>query len=236
MAGARALSRVQFGNARAAVVGEPTGLKPIHLHKGVMMESIQLEGRSGHSSDPSLGNSALDAMYRVIGALMQLRQEWALSYQNPAFEVDIPTMNLATIHGGDATNRICRHCQLEFDVRLLPGMHSNEMRQIIHRCVQQTLQGSGISASFSSLFDGVEAFQQDRDAELIRTVEKLTGHTSGNVGFATEAPFFQAMGMQTVILGPGSIDCAHQANEYLAHDQIKPAIALIKKLVHHYCA
>jgi len=234
MAGARALTRDQL-NARYAIVGEPTGLKPINMHKGVMMESIRLEGRSGHSSNPALGNSALDAMYRAIGALMQLRENWARQYQNPAFEVAIPTMNLAKIHGGDATNRICQHCQLEFDVRLLPSMNSSEVREQIRICVDNALAGSGISAQYHSIFDGVEAYHEPAENELIKTVEKLTRSPAGNVGFATEAPFFQQLGMQTVVLGPGSIDCAHQANEYLAHDQIKPAVTLLKSLIQHYC-
>lgn len=235
MSGARALANADYLHARYAVIGEPTGLKPINMHKGVMMESIRLEGQSGHSSNPALGNSALDAMHNVIAALMQLRQSWGLKYQNPAFEVAVPTMNLAKIHGGDATNRICQHCQLEFDVRLLPGMQNDDVRESIRLCVSQTLEGTGINAQHHSLFGGVEAYIEPSDHELIKTVEKLTGHSAGNVGFATEAPFLQAMGMQTVVMGPGSIDCAHQANEYLDHDQINPAVSLLKSLIQHYC-
>lgn len=234
MSGARALSKDQF-NARYAVIGEPTGLKPVHMHKGIMMESISLQGQSGHSSNPALGKNALDAMYNIIGKLIELRNSWGKRYQNPAFEIDIPTLNLASIHGGDAPNRICQHCQLQFDVRLLPGMRNDEVRQSIKSCVNEALIATGITANIESIFGGVEAFLEPKDSELIKRVEQLTGHTAGNVGFATEAPFLQALGMQTVVMGPGSIDCAHQANEYLAHDQIKPAVALLKSLIQTYC-
>lgn len=235
MAGARALAAAGKPKARYAVIGEPTGLKPVRMHKGVMMESITLEGRSGHSSNPDLGISALDAMHKVIGELMSLRESWGKKYQNPAFEVILPTLNLASIHGGDAPNRICRHCELRFDVRLLPGMRNDEVRQSIKTRVDSALAGSQINAQFDSLFEGVSAFLEPETSELVKFAEKLTGHSAISAGFATEAPFMQELGMQTIVMGPGSIDCAHQANEYLAQDQINPAVHLLKSLIQQYC-
>jgi acetylornithine deacetylase len=75
MAGAKALVEAGKPKGRFAVIGEPTSLKPIRLHKGVMMERVKIMGRSGHSSDPSLGNNALDAMTLVMSDLMQFRNE-----------------------------------------------------------------------------------------------------------------------------------------------------------------
>ena len=235
MAGAKALVAADTRQARYAVIGEPTGLKPVRMHKGVMMESIALEGRSGHSSNPALGNNALDAMHKVIAELMALRQDWGKKYQNPAFEVILPTLNLASIHGGDAPNRICQHCELRFDVRLLPGMQNEDVRRSIKDRVASSLLGSHVTANHSSLFDGVSAFLEPETSELVQFAEKLTGHSAISAGFATEAPYLQALGMQTIVMGPGSIDCAHQANEYLAQDQIKPGIDLLKSLIQQYC-
>ena len=73
MDGARALVKDDLLGARYAIVGEPTGLKPIYAHKGIMMESIVIEGRSGHSSNPLLGNNAMEAMHEVITELLTLR-------------------------------------------------------------------------------------------------------------------------------------------------------------------
>ena len=174
-------------------------------------------------------------MHKVIAALMNLREQWGKQYQNPAFDVIVPTLNLASIHGGDSPNRICRHCALSFDVRLLPGMNNDEVRHSIHQNVAQVLVGTGIEAKHEALFDGVEAFLEPKASELVRFSEQLTGHSAISAGFATEAPFLQALGMQTLVMGPGSIDCAHQANEYLAHNQIKPGIDLLKSLIQRYC-
>ncbi|NND40432.1 MAG: acetylornithine deacetylase [Pseudomonadales bacterium] len=235
MSGARAIANAKTLRARYAVIGEPTNLQPVRMHKGVMMESIRLHGQSGHSSNPARGRSALDAMHKVIGELMALRQQWGQRYQNPAFEVAVPTLNLASIHGGDAPNRICQHCELGFDVRLLPGMQSEGVRSELKQVVNSALHGMDIQADFVSLFDGVEAFEEPRDHALIKTVERLTGYTAGSANFATEAPMLQSLGLETVVLGPGSIDCAHQPNEYIEQQQIEPAVQLVANLVTQYC-
>src|SRR5690606_14171231 len=75
MGGARALAAQGFPKARYAVIGEPTGLRPIRMHKGIMMESLRVTGQAGHSSDPSLGRNAIDALHDMMGALIQLRRQ-----------------------------------------------------------------------------------------------------------------------------------------------------------------
>ena len=71
MAGARTLVAAGRPKARFAVIGEPTGLKPVRMHKGILMEAIRVEGRSGHSSNPSLGANALEGMHEIIAALLR---------------------------------------------------------------------------------------------------------------------------------------------------------------------
>ncbi len=112
------------------------GDKPIRMHKGVMMERIHILGRSGHSSDPSLGHSALEAMHDAISELKGLRNQWQLEYRNPQFTVPQPTLNLGCIHGGDNPNRICGQCSLEFDLRPLPGMDPDVLRSAIRQKLQ----------------------------------------------------------------------------------------------------
>jgi acetylornithine deacetylase len=85
------------------------------------------------------------------------------------------------------------------------------------------------------LIESVEPFEQGSDCELVQLAESLTGHSAGAVGFATEAPFLQALGMETIVMGPGSIDRAHQPDEYLELEQIQPCIALLQQCIRHYC-
>jgi acetylornithine deacetylase len=235
MAGARALVERDALHARHALIGEPTGMRPVRMHKGMMMEAIRLHGHAGHSSDPALGNSALEAMHRVITALLAWRQELQAGWRDPLFAVPVPTLNLGHIHGGDNPNRICAECELHIDLRPLPGMDIDELRRMIHRKVDEALRGSAIRAGFESLFEGVPAMATDSDARIVRLAEQLTGHAAEAVAFGTEAPYLQQLGIQPVVLGPGDIAQAHQPDEYLALDRLQPTVDLLRRLVKSVC-
>jgi len=235
MAGARALVDRKLPRARYAVIGEPTGLRPVRMHKGILMEAIHLQGRSGHSSNPALGNSALEAMYTVIGALKAWRNELQVNHVNPNFAVPVPTLNLGHIHGGDNPNRICPECELHIDLRPLPGMDLRELRGELHQRVLSALRDSGIQVSFDPLFEGAPAMETPASAAIVQLAEKLTGHSPEAVAFATEAPYLNQLGMETVVLGPGDIDQAHQPDEYLALDRLAPTVDILKQMVNTVC-
>ncbi len=235
MDGARALVAAGRPKARYAVIGEPTGLRPIRAHKGMMMERVELRGHSGHSSDPANGVNALEAMHRVMGELLQFRRELGERYRNPLFRVEVPTLNLGCIHGGDNPNRICGRCQLEFDLRPLPGMHTALLREALNERLQPIARDSGVSLSLDAIFPSLEAFACPEQAELVATCEQLTGHRAGTVAFATEAPFLSQLGMQTLVLGPGDIEQAHQPDEFLALERIEPTLAILRGLIQRYC-
>ena len=235
MAGAKALVDRKLPRARYAVIGEPTGLRPVRMHKGILMEAIHLQGRSGHSSNPALGNSALEAMYTVIGALKAWRNELQVNHVNPNFVVPVPTLNLGHIHGGDNPNRICPECELHIDLRPLPGMDLRELRGELHQRVLSALRDSGIQVSFKPLFEGAPAMETPASAAIVQLAEKLTGHSPEAVAFATEAPYLNQLGMETVVLGPGDIDQAHQPDEYLALDRLAPTVDILKQMVNTVC-
>lgn len=235
MSGARALNAGHLPGARFALIGEPTGLRPVRMHKGMMMEAIKLTGLSGHSSNPALGNSALEAMHRVMTELLKWRDELQHANSNPLFEIPVPTMNLGHIHGGDNPNRICGHCELQIDIRPLPGMNLTDLRNELELRLQKTLAGTRVSYETLALFEGVPAIETPADSTLVKAVEKLTGASSEAVAFSTEAPFYNKLGMDSVVLGPGSINQAHQPDEYLALEQIKPTVKLIQDLVKQFC-
>jgi len=235
MSGAKALSAASLRKPRAAIIGEPTSLKPIHMHKSIMMHSLEIQGQSGHSSNPALGKSALEAMSDVMLGIRQFREKLAQQYQNAAFEVQNPTLNLGCIHGGDNPNRICNQCALHFDFRGLPGMQNQQVLDELKAELAPIAKAHDVSFNYKTLFDGVEPFFQARDSELIQKVEALTEQTSSAVAFATEAPYLKAMQINTVVLGPGSIDQAHQPDEFLALDQIKPTVKILQSLIQDYC-
>lgn len=235
MSGARALAAAGRPLGRAALIGEPTGLRPMRLHKGVMMERIDILGQSGHSSDPSLGRSALEAMHDVMSELRGLRAQWQSEFNNPQFGVPQPTLNFGCIHGGDNPNRICGQCSLEFDLRPLPGMAEEALRAAIREKLAPVAARHRVRIDYGPLFAGVPAFEQSADCELVRVAERLTGHAADAVAFGTEAPYLQQLGCETLVLGPGDIDCAHQPGEYLDSARIAPTVHLLRELIRHYC-
>jgi len=235
MSGARALAKAGKPKARAAIIGEPTGLVPIRMHKGIMMESIRVTGSAGHSSNPDLGQNALEVMHSVIGDLMAYRHELKEKYSDELFEVAYPTLNLGCIHGGDSPNRICGSAELHFDLRMTPKGDNATARAQINSRMQKIAEDLSINIDMLPLIKNIEPFEQAKDCELIRVAEKLSGHQAEAVAFATEAPFMQQLGMETIVMGPGSIDRAHQPDEYLELDQIEPCIALLQNCIRHYC-
>jgi len=235
MAGARALVEAKRPQARHAVIGEPTGLRPVYMHKGILMEAIHLQGRSGHSSDPSLGNSALEAMHTVIAALLKWRNELQLKYRNPLFDIPVPTLNLGHIHGGDNPNRICPSCTLHIDLRPLPGMDASELRNELQQLIRDCLADSGIQIRFEALSAGVPPMNTAADATIVQLAEELTGYAPQAVAFATEAPFLAQLGMETVVMGPGDIEQAHQPDEYLALNRLTPTVDILQQMVKTIC-
>lgn len=235
MAGARQLAQMGQPKARYAVIGEPTNLRPIRMHKGMMMEAITIVGRAGHSSNPALGNSALEAMQLVMTDLLQFRQQLQQRYQNPLFDIDVPTLNLGCIHGGDNPNRICGQCELHFDLRALPGMDNDDLHQQITQRLEPLAKKLGVNISLRSLMSNVAPFEQDAESLLVKAAEELTGYRAQSVAFATESPFLQSLGMQTIVMGPGCIDQAHQPNEYMLLNQVQPAIDMYRQLIAKFC-
>ena len=235
MAGAHALVDSKRPQARYAIIGEPTGMRPIRMHKGIYMESIHLRGRAGHSSDPALGNSALEGMRKVLNALVAWREELQAQNRNPLFKVPVPTLNLGHIHGGDNPNRICADCELLIDLRPLPGMEIEALRDSMQARLHSAIADSGLELTCRPIIEGTPAMDTPAGSAIVRGTEELTGYSAESAAFGTEGPYFNQMGIDTVILGPGDINQAHQPDEYLATERIEPMLELLRKLIQRFC-
>ena len=235
MCGALAIRDLAGHLGRHVVIGEPTNLRPINMHKGMYSQRLRIVGHSGHSSNPSLGNNAMEGMHKAMTELLAWRTELQQRYRNPLFEVAVPTINLGHIHGGDNPNRICGSCELQFDFRPLPGMDYDDLYAEIEQRIVERLKDSVLDVRLERLFDGIPPMQTPATAAIIRAAEELTGHAPECVAFGTEGPYFNAMGMETVILGPGDIAQAHQPDEYIAMERLQPMVTILKQLIRRFC-
>lgn len=233
--GARVLNEIDFATGAKVIIGEPTDLKPVALHKGIMMESIRVAGVAGHSSNPALGINALEVMGEVLHELLQFRTELQSKYRHEGFSIPVPTLNPGCIHGGDNPNRICSKCELQFDLRSIPGMNSDELRGEIDRRMEVLAKRWNTTIERVSLLEPVDAFEQKLDSDLVRDLQRICNDSAKAVAFATEAPFYQQLGLDTLVLGPGSIDQAHQANEYISFEQIERGCSIYREVIHKYC-
>ncbi|QLB12482.1 acetylornithine deacetylase [Bisgaardia hudsonensis] len=217
-----------------AIIGEPTSLKPINAHKGHLAESIQIIGKTGHASDPDKGINAIELMYQATGYLMELRDELKQKYHHSAFKIPYPTMNLGSINGGDAVNRICACCELALEIRPLPNMQLNDLNEMLQKKLTPLFEQWGDLISIKSLHEPIPGFECEHSAQIVQVVEKLLGEKCEAVNYCTEAPFIQQL-CPTLVLGPGSIAQAHQPDEYLSADFIQPTIKLLQKLIVNFC-
>jgi acetylornithine deacetylase len=234
MRGARAFIADPQPLGQFVLLGEPTGLQPIRQHKGVMEEVIHVQGRSGHASDLRLGNSALDGMHEIMSALLTWR-EALCQHQDEAFSVPYPTVNLGAIRGGDSPNRICGECELYLDIRVLPTMDPQVLRQELHRIVSKIAERRGLRADVTPLFATIPPAATPAESPLVQALEQLSNQPAGSANFATEAAFFNTLAVDTVIFGAGEIAQAHQPDEFLTIASIEPSIQILKALVRQFC-
>lgn len=234
MAGAQKLTTAGIESAEYCLIGEPTDLKPVYAHKGILMEAVRLIGQSGHSSDPNNGINAIDGMQRILTFLNQWRHDLQ-SKQNHDFIVPYSTLNLGHIHGGDNPNRICGECELHFDLRPIPGLSSGDLRDFFHQEVEALLSSTGLQVEFRSLFSGIEPFSGRKNGLLTQLLCTLSGSSPISVSFGTEAPFFSALDIETVVFGPGSIAQAHQENEFILGSEMNKALNIIRAVIQTLC-
>lgn len=231
MDGARLLADMNEPKAEYCIIGEPTDLVPITRHKGVMMEALQIEGGAGHASDPDSAPNAIDGLGRVVIALNRWRDQLKTRYPAPEFAVPYPTVNFGHVHGGDNPNRICAHAELHVDLRPVPGIDLELLRSEMEQQAAEALEGTGCRVARRPLFRGIEPFANLGEGLLVPLVERLSGHQANSVSFGTEAGFFAALGMETVVWGPGRISEAHQPNEYIECDQLRRAEVMLEQVV-----
>lgn len=215
------------------IIGEPTSLVPIRAHKGHVANAIRVT-ESGHSSNPALGVNAIEIMHEVLFALMQLRDRLIKEYHHPGFEIPTPTLNLGHIHGGDSPNRICGCCELHYDVRPLPGISLDGLDNLMHDALREVQQKWPGRIELVPLHDPIPGYECAHDHPFIHGISEICEQEAQTVNYCTEAPFLQQV-CPTLVLGPGSIDQAHQPDEFLAFEFIDPTVRVLSRAMQKYC-
>jgi len=234
MSGARYFIQSSSIKPDFIIIGEPTSLKLVKAHKGHVSYSIDVVGNTGHSSNPANGINSIEIMHLVIKKLLKLKIYLREKYFHKDFSIGYPTMNFSSINGGNAINRICALCNLKFEIRPTPGLTLTQIEILIQEMLQAIFKKWPNRIFLKNLFFSVPPYEFPKEKKIIKKIENSCQLKPTTANYCTEAPFLGKIG-PTLILGPGSIQQAHNADEYLDCSFIKPTKKIIRKLIKNFC-
>jgi acetylornithine deacetylase/succinyl-diaminopimelate desuccinylase-like protein len=199
------------------VVAEPTLCAPVHGHKGVLGLEIVIRGQAAHSSKPELGANAINAAGRVIAALE--REHERLVSAPPATEVGTGTLSVTEISGGTARNIIPDRCVVFAGRRVAPGEDTEIMFDELQALVEAAAAPLQVEVAKS---DGVlwPGFYQSPDSEIVHQLTRHSGCPPSVATYGTNALAYTGLDTELVVFGPGSIDQAHKAIEWIDIDEM----------------
>jgi acetylornithine deacetylase len=221
---------------RAIIVGEPTTMAVIEAHKRIDAYRTVVTGREAHSSLPRLGVNAISFAVELIEEIDRIDAALSTSMTNYCFDPPSSTVQVGTIEGGTAANIVPRTCEFHWQVRSLPEADPDFAPKRLSAFVEERLlprmQRVAPTASIETLHQGsVSAFLARPGSEAVALALALTGaNSTSTVSYGTEAGLFEEAGCPTVICGPGDIEQAHAADEFVAIAQLDACMAFLAKL------
>jgi len=219
-----------------AIIGEPTLMQIVGAHKGGAKMVTTCSGREGHSSAPERGANAVMMAGEFIAMLDSVWNELRAD-PDPRFEPPHSTVQATVVHGGTAVNILAREAEVTWEYRCLPD---RDPRKILDR-VEQRAQNdillkyraraaeTDLRTRIHAVYPGLTL---DEDSPAVALARELTGANSVEaVSYGTEAGHFQSYGIPAVICGPGSIEQAHRADEFLALSELDACEAFLRKVI-----
>ncbi|MBI3943246.1 MAG: M20/M25/M40 family metallo-hydrolase [Chloroflexi bacterium] len=197
------------------MVAEPTMCVPVHGHKGCSRFELKFHGKSAHSSQPHLGQNAITAAAHAVLALDEEHRR--LVAAPPKTVVGSPTLTVSLIQGGNGINVVPDACTISIDRRVVPGEHAAEVTAGLFDLAQRT---SSLPVSLKVLRE-VNGFLQPADAPWIRQLAAWSGNAPQVAPYGTNAWAYHGLAEECVVMGPGSIDHAHGAVEWVDISQME---------------
>ena len=230
--------RAQGVRPDMAIVGEPTSMRIIEGHKGCCEYTAHFRGLEGHGSAPDRGVNAAEYATRYVSKLLELREE--LKSRVPSgsrFDPPWTTINVGRIHGGSAHNVIASLAEVDWEMRpvqwgdadFVKGEMSAFVDQVLRPAMQAVDPNADIWTDVIGEVAGLEPMEENAARDL---VTKLTGANGADlVAFGTEAGLFQSLGTHVVVCGPGSIEQAHMADEFITVEQMEACLKMLDRVV-----
>ncbi len=220
--GAKHLLAKRAISPRYAIVGEPTGLRPIRAGKGYALAEVIVTGREAHSAFPELGVSAISRAAKLIQTIEEFAQELR-SDVNDSFSPPFTTINIGKIAGGTAKNIIPGECRFLVEWRPIP---SQDPQLVAERL-------AGIVGEFGrvEVQRAERGFATSAESRIVKLLERETSQPAGSVSFGTEAPQLTAVGAETVVFGPGSMTVAHTNAEFVPILELERCAEILARVI-----
>ncbi len=228
--------RVAMPDLRAVIIGEPTDMKVVSAHKGISSFRVRIDGVEAHSSQTKQGASAVMAGARLMGWLMEERDRLKAA-AHPASPFDPPqtTLTIGVVHGGTAENILARECVFEWEMRPTPDIDPADVEARFRAAaadVEAEMRAVEDAARVTvERMSNVPPLGPEESGEAETLARRLTGDNATRaVAYAAEGGQFQAGGFSTVVCGPGSIDQAHQPDEFIERAQLALGCQFMERL------
>ena len=225
-------------NPDGCIVGEPTSMRPIVAHKGINAYRCCVRGHAAHSSLTPHGLNAIEYAARLICFIRDTADRFrAQGPFDEFYDVPFSTAQTSTIVGGNAMNIVPAECSFEFEFRNLPTLDPKPIFGEIEAYAKDVLlprmlaEHPSADIRFELISDapGLDASEAAAVTQLVRALTQDSAKRK--VAYGTEAGQFQQAGVPSVICGPGDIQQAHKANEYLELTQLTQCESFIRRLI-----
>jgi len=221
---------------RSTIIGEPTELQALSLHKGHLRLSVTLHGKAAHSGHPRNGENAIEPAARVVDALAELRRQ--LENERPPLAdlfpaVPFTVLNVAHIEGGGAINVVPDRCVIDVGVRTFP---KSDREGLVSRIREAVRTAAGALPVDFELGHESPPMYLDDEAEVLALTHRTLGQEKRlSAAFSSDAGFLSELGQDCILLGPGSIEVAHRANEFLPKGDVDRFTPILRGLIQEIC-
>ncbi|CAM3046443.1 acetylornithine deacetylase [Legionella steigerwaltii] len=212
---------------KACIVGEPTSMQPVIGHKGIQCYRCQIHGVAAHSSLTPQGCNAIEHAASLITYLRNIAHQFkSQGHHDGAYDVPYTTISTNLIQGGNAYNTIPSLCEFVFEIRNLVADNPDELHQQIVDYIETqllpTLQKEQLNTNIIlETLAKAPGLDTPPSEPIVRAAQSICQNEKQlKVAYATEAGLFQHANIPTIVCGPGSIEHAHRANEFVSLEQL----------------
>jgi succinyl-diaminopimelate desuccinylase len=216
-----------LGKLSGVVVCEPTGLKMVTAHRGMLWVKITTFGKCAHGSMPHLGINAIESMLAVLERVQKMD---AGPVKHP--RLGSGTISINRIQAGTATNIIPDSCSAEVDVRVVPSQTTAATFERFKQLLSEMESGSPRFRAKLDILKRAEALETDDTCDFVRQLCKATGIADTmTVGFTTDGPWLAPLGVPITVFGPGDPELCHKADEYIEVNEMEKAATHYQSII-----